>query len=149
MTTYRVSSFSTGLLADIKTPEQIADEVAGMHETMRSEGERLLRARDQAARMMSGTEDFGALWALPVGGFDPQQIDLHADRVVGACGHVSAMAPYPGGTMTRDELGDILLQIARIDREHPLVAQRDLLRAACTGMDQSAPAWEALEAELA
>lgn len=146
---YRVSSFAVGLLADIKTPEQISNEVAGMHETMRSEGERLLRARDLAARMMSGIEEFAALWALPVGGFDPQQIDIHADRVVSACGHVSAMAPYPGGTMTRDELGDILLQIAQIDRDHPLVAQRDLLRNACTGMDQTAPAWEALEAALA
>ena len=146
---YRVSTFATGLLADIKTPEQISNEVAAMHPTMRAEGERLLRARDQAARMMSGFEEFAALWALPVGGFDPQAIDVHADRVVSACGHVTAMAPYPSGTMTRDELGGILLQIAQIDREHPLITHRDLLRDACTGMDQTAPAWEALEAAVA
>lgn len=135
---FKVSSFAVGLLADNIDDTEIEQRVAGMHPTMRDEGRRLLKARAEAARMMSGLPPYDSQWRSPFdgSGYDPQQIDIHADRLVSACGHISDMAPYP-----RAVVGELLETIAGIDSTHPLVQNWKLLADACTGMDETAPAW--------
>lgn len=140
---YLAPSNANALRGDILEPSDIDARVAGMHPTMQAEGGRLLRARDQAARLMTGTGDFAALWGAPGGLYDPGQIDIHAETIAGVCA-VTDMAPYPAAAVLEH-----LSAMAAIDAAHPMVAQRELLRDACTPMDLPAPDWSALDADIA
>lgn len=142
MTLYRAPTNVSQIAGDIREPADIDALVAGMHPTMQAEGRRLLEARDAAARMMSGTNSNG-VWLTPGMPYDPGQIDIRAEAIVSACA-VTDMAPYP-----RAAVLEHLTAMASIDAGHPMVVERELLRKACTGMDEAAPDWSALDADIA
>lgn len=143
ITRYLAPASAAAMTTMLMSPQAIADAVAGMHESMRAEGGRLLQAQDRARRLLLGVDDFADVWRTTPADTDGSPIDVMADVIAG---HAKGVGPermtgWPGPVLL-----EYLQRIAEADIGHPLVAHRDVLRQACHDMDQPEPDWSDLDA---
>lgn len=134
---------AAALGAMLMTAEAIADVVARSHETMRAEVERLVTAQDRARRLLLGCDEFADAWRAEPADTDGDSIDVMAGAIAGAAKLVGAvdMNAWPAPV-----LHYYVRRLAEADISHPLVAHREVLRAACHAMGQSAPDWSDIDA---
>lgn len=140
---YLAPAAAAAMTTMLMSPQAIYDAVAGMHESMRAEGGRLLQAQDRARRLLLGVDDFADVWRTTPADTDGSPIDVMADVIAG---HAKGVGPermtgWPGPVLL-----EYLQRIAEADIGHPLVAHRDVLRQACHDMDQPEPDWSDLDA---
>lgn len=140
---YLAPAVAAAMTTMLMSPEAIAAAAAGMHESMRSEGARLITAQDRARRLLLGVDDFADVWRATPSETDGAPIDVMADVIAGAAKGIGPerMVGFPAPV-----LHEYLLRIAELDVSHPLVAYREVLRQACWDMGQPPPDWSDLEA---
>lgn len=146
ITRYRAPAAASAMASMLLSPDAIADIVARSHETMQAEVQRLLTAQDRARRLLLAMDDFAEAWRTEPAEGDGGPIDVMSDAIAAAVAMIDiySMSPWPTAV-----LHDYLLRLAEADIAHPLVLHREVLRAACTALGQSAPDWADIDEYVA